>query len=443
VELDGSPELRELLPAESGVFPRMPPLSEQRRLRELKSSLLTEANDLIPSKGGYWSDERREKFDRLIDEHDSVARRLQTIEGNGAPPNPQIEDAASALRRLDARDNEYRSAFRNYLKNGLYADQYGFKGVSDNDRELLTERRDMGTGGGNALQGPGGGYFVPVGFVYDVEQAMKFYGEMLMSSTIMQTASGQPLPHPTSNDTSVLGELIGEGQQVTAQDVTIGSIIYNAYKYSTRMVKVSVELLQDSAFDIEKFLKEQFAERLGRVLNVHFTTGTGVAQPTGIIPAATAGPTAIGSSGNDGGSGTAANSIGSDDLVALEHSVDRLYRKGAAWMMHDSTLKFVKQLKDKYGRPLWLPSLSTNSPETILGYPYFVNNDMDTISTAKKTVLFGQLKKYLIRQVREMSVLRLVERFADYGQVAFLGFARYDGNLLDAGTHPVKYLVQG
>jgi HK97 family phage major capsid protein len=55
-------------------------------------------------------------------------------------------------------------------------------------------------------------------------------------------------------------------------------------------------------------------------------------------------------------------------------------------------------------------------------------------------VAFGSLDKYLIRRVKEMSVLRLVERFADYGQVAFLGFARYDGNLLDAGTHPVKYL---
>lgn len=78
----------------------------------------------------------------------------------------------------------------------------------------------------------------------------------------------------------------------------------------------------------------------------------------------------------------------------------------------------------------------------INGYPYYVNNDMATIGASNKTVLFGQLKKYKIRRVKELSVVKLVERFADYGQIALLGFARYDGNLLDAGTHPVKYLVQ-
>lgn len=77
-----------------------------------------------------------------------------------------------------------------------------------------------------------------------------------------------------------------------------------------------------------------------------------------------------------------------------------------------------------------------------MGYPYYVNMDMATIAASAKTVLFGQLKKYKIRRVMGMRVLRLVERFADYGQIALIGFARYDGNLLDAGTHPVKYLVQ-
>jgi HK97 family phage major capsid protein len=67
---------------------------------------------------------------------------------------------------------------------------------------------------------------------------------------------------------------------------------------------------------------------------------------------------------------------------------------------------------------------------------------MATLATGNKTVLFGQLKKYKIRRVKELAILRLVERFADYGQIALIGFARYDGNLLDAGTKPVNYLKQ-
>jgi HK97 family phage major capsid protein len=95
---------------------------------------------------------------------------------------------------------------------------------------------------------------------------------------------------------------------------------------------------------------------------------------------------------------------------------------------------------------LWLPGIAVAAPDTILGYKYSINNDMDTLAQTspvsdRKTVAFGDLSKYVIRHVKELAVIRLVERFADYGQVAFLGFARYDGALLDAGTHPVKYLL--
>jgi HK97 family phage major capsid protein len=86
--------------------------------------------------------------------------------------------------------------------------------------------------------------------------------------------------------------------------------------------------------------------------------------------------------------------------------------------------------------------LGDKQPDTILGYGYSINNDMAQLAANAKTVVFGPLDKYVIRRVREMSVLRLVERFADYGQVAFLAFMRADGQLLDAGTHPVMYLQQ-
>jgi HK97 family phage major capsid protein len=239
-----------------------------------------------------------------------------------------------------------------------------------------------------------------------------------------------------------VGEIVGEGQQVSTQDVSVGHIMFGAFKFSTKMVKVSLELMQDSAFDMENFLADNFGQRLGRILNTKFTLGVGTTEPLGIITAATAGPTAVGSSTNTGGSETGGTSIGTTDLVELEHSVDPAYRRGARYMMHDLTLKKIKELLDKYGHPIWLPGIAAGAPDTILGYPYSINNDMATIAVNAKTVAFGRLDKYLIRRVKDLAVLRLVERFADYGQVAFIGFARYDGNLLDAGTRPVKYLAQ-
>jgi HK97 family phage major capsid protein len=316
--------------------------------------------------------------------------------------------------------------------------------------EYAGEQRDMGSGGQGAYPGATSGFFIPVGFTNRIEDALKYYGPMLNGGPgmpeIFDTATGQPLPFPTDNDTTISGELIGEGQQVSSVDVSLSQVMLGAYKYSSKLVKVSLELLQDSAFDLESFLVKKFATRTGRILNNHFTVGTGTAQPKGIVVASTAGYAAIGSASNDG-TGASTNTIGSDDLIGLEHSVDPLYRPGAKYMFHDATLRALRQVKDKYGRPLWQPGLAVNAPDIINGYGYAINNDMDQLQTqatspvvVRKTVLFGQLPKYMIRRVKDMQVLRLEERFADYGQVAFIMFSRFDGTLLDAGTNPVKYL---
>ena len=458
--------------------------TKARELREKRAALVKEAQKLLDVP---LTAETRAKFDQMMADADVMKGDIDRLERadsfdreSTAPPNPAIGSgnadsvahvtefrtalkrrdrsgkpaiervSAEARRTVESLNREYWEATKSYLMGGE-------AGLTPEARAILhgtrpeynalgvrREVRTMETGGGNALQGTGGGYFVPVGFVDEVEEAMKWYGDMLRSSTIMETATGQSLPYPTSNDTNVTGERIGEGAQVSTADIVLGNVIFGAWKYSTKMVQVSLELLQDSAFDLESFCKEQFAIRLGRILNTDFTVGagSGSSAPNGIITAATAGPTATGASTNDGGAETGGTSIGSDDLIELEHSVDKAYRRGAAYMAHDFTIKSIKKLKDKYGRPLWLPGIAVNAPDTINSYEYFTNNDMATIAVNAKTMLFGQLKKYTVRQVKELAVLRLSERYADYGLVAFIGFARYDGQLLDAGTHPVKYLVQ-
>ena len=427
-----------------------------RQLREQRFKLVQDAQALV--KDGF-TPELRVKWDKMMADADALkadidrlerADALETELRGSAPPSGQIVDPNNL--KAEERQKKEAAAFRAFLLRG--------NRLSDEERSLLREQTDFRvdgliTGGGNALQGTGGGYFVPVGFVDRVESALKYYGPMLTGGpgnpTIMETATGQPLPYPTDNDTTVVGELLSEGSPADlTSSVSLGAVIFNAYQFSTRMVKVSRQMLQDSAFNVETFLEDKFALRIGRILNTYFTTGTGGGtQPNGIVTAATAGPAAAGSATNDGLSLGPQASIGSDDLIDLEHSIDILYRRGAKYMMHDTTLKLLKTLKDKYGRPLWIPGLAVNAPDTINGYGYLVNNDMDQLPitgpnspvTTKKTILFGALSKYLIRRVKDLAVLRLEERFAEYGQVAFLGFARYDGNLLDAGTHPVKYLT--
>ncbi len=292
------------------------------------------------------------------------------------------------------------------------------------------------------------GFFVPTGFENQIENATKYYAPLMDSDvfTTMTTASGNPLPFPTSNDTNQSATIVGEGASIPEVDPSAGQIIFAAYKLTSGVVKASVELLQDSAFDIEAWLSERFGIRYGRGLEGFLTNGTGSSQPTGILSAvAASGATpviAAGSSESTGGSQTGVNSIGYSDLVNLEHSVDPSYRQRAKYMFHDQTLSAIKRIIDKFGRPLWAPGIAVDEPDTLNGYEYVINQSMPQIAASATTVVFGDLKKFIVRKVSGISVQRLNELYANNGQVGFQSWMRVDSNLLDAGTHPANVLQQ-
>jgi HK97 family phage major capsid protein len=371
----------------------------------------------------------------LPEKRAAVAEFRKSLTKHGTKAIDKVRPETRVI--IEELNSRYWDALKNYLRL-----RQG-ESLSADERAILNgeaqEFRDLGVATGAA-----GLYTVPTGFVYQLEEAMKWYGSMLQAADVFDTATGQSLPWPTDNDTTNTGEQIDENSVVSSNaDMAFGQVIFGAFKYSTKMVKISIELLQDSAFDLESYVRDRFAIRLGRILNNKFTVGVGTTEPKGIVVAASSGvAAAVGSAANTGGSETGATTLGSNDFVELEHSVDVAYRRGAAYMMHDTTLKAVKEILDKYGRPLWKPGISSGDPDMINGYTFFINNDMAAIAASAKSVLFGQLKKYKIRRVKELAILKLSERFAEYAQVAFIGFARYDGNLLDAGTKPVKYLVQ-
>ena len=128
--------------------------------------------------------------------------------------------------------------------------------------------------------------------------------------------------------------------------------------------------------------------------------------------------------------------------MALIHSVDPTYRKGAKFMFADSTLASLKKQLDAFGRPLWVPAVKDGEPDTLAGYPYVINQSFPAIAASATTAAFGLWSKFIVRKVRDLQVVRLDERFADYGEVAYVAFSRIDSNLVDAGTHPLNVLQQ-
>lgn len=291
----------------------------------------------------------------------------------------------------------------------------------------LVEQRALTT-----QTGASGGFTIPQGFVPQIEVALKKYGGPRQVATVFRTLTGNDLPWPTSDDTSNEGELVGENTPATEQDVVFGQITFNAYKFSSKMIKVPYELLQDSAFDLASWLAARLGERIGRITAKHFTIGTGVDQPNGLVTASTLGVTAAG-----------AAAIASDELIDLQHSIDPACRMDAGFMFNDDTLKAIRKLKDGDGNYLLsLGNFQTGLPANVLGDPYTVNQNMPAMTTGLKSVLYGDFTKYQIRDVANLRFVRADERYVESDQVAFIAWFRTDGDLVDAGTNPVKHLIQ-
>jgi HK97 family phage major capsid protein len=111
--------------------------------------------------------------------------------------------------------------------------------------------------------------------------------------------------------------------------------------------------------------------------------------------------------------------------------------------LSDNALKVIRNLLDKFGHPIWQPSMGQGAPSTISGYPYVINQSLASVAASANSVIFGDLKQFKIRRVKDMSILRLSERYADYGQTGFVAFSRVDSNLvLASGANALAILQQ-
>lgn len=406
-------------------------------LRQKQQELITRMSEVVRK-----ADEARAKGESATD-YDAEFDRIEAEErllGNQIKQTEFLErqakqEAEKALEDMDKRgekqsgskETEYRDAFRNYMAHGINA-------LDNEQRAMLQGRftRDNEQRAQTTTTGSSGGYLIPEEFSKMMDAALKDYSGVMQVATIVETSTGAPFPIITYDGTARKATIVAENTQSTPTDFAFGQKIMNAYTYRD-MGAAPLELIQDSYWDINKWIPEQFAESLGRALNEDFTVGTNTGEPNGIVTASTLGKTAA-----------SATAFTRAEVVDLLHQVDASYRqsRSCGFMMNDAVLAAIKKLSFGSGddRPLWQPSVREGAPDRLEGFPYWVNNDMaSALTTGQKVMLFGDFSKYVIRRVRGMFIRRLEERFIDYGQVGFIAFARYDGDLIN--TAAVKHLI--
>lgn len=331
--------------------------------------------------------------------------RLEAMEREmAAPVSAPITAKPEASVKKDEKTGRAADA---YVK-AFWTQVRAKDGVSYEVRNVLSEGVDSE-----------GGYLVPDEFENTLVSGLEEEGSIRSLAHVFTTSNGvHKIPVVQTKGTA---NWIDENGSYGDSDDVFGQEQIDAHKVGT-VIKVSEELLNDSAFDLEKYFREEFARRIGAKEEEAFIVGDGSKKPTGILH--TSGGAEVGV--------TAASdkAITADEVIDLFYSVKAPYRKNAVWVLNDSTVRAIRKLKDSNGQYLWQPALHEGDHETLLGKKILTSPYMPEIGAGQKVVMFGDLSFYWIGDRQGITFKRLNERYADMGQVGFLASKRVDGKLV-------------
>lgn len=394
-----------------------------QNLRERLGALKKDARNLLENKGSAtWTKEEQTKFDELMDEAERVENQIE------AAQRLMDDDAEDSFRDVKNKDKGKKvdpatAAFENYLRK-----------MSNRltPQELEAIRNTMST-----TTGSEGGYTVQPIVASTLIEALKDYGAMRRLAGRIVTTNGSDLSYPSTDGTSEEGEIVAQNASASDADVSFGTVPLNTYKFSSKVVTVPIELLQDSNIDVVALVNSRLRERIGRIQNRLFTVGTGSSQPFGLTVAA--------SVGKIGGTGQTLT-VTYDDLVDVQDSIDPAYQvDGLKWQFAQAVRRVVRKIKDTAGRPIWTPSydegMSASRPDYLLGNPVEINNHMPVPAANAKSISFGDHSKYIVRDAMEVTIFRFEDSaYLKKGQVGFLAWSRAGGNLLDTnGTKTYQH----
>ena len=389
-----------------------------KELKERRTKLLLDAQKLVTKKD-VTKEERAQSsailaevdlIDEQIALEERIAKDQSESRSTGRPPRSQPGEGITAGDETRAAE---KAAFIDYLKFGK------------RDTNILREQRDLTTANT--------GVVIAQDFMGTLIEAQKAWGQLTVAVGQKKTKNGEPLKVAEVNDVASVSTVIGEATAVSEVDPTFTGFINNVDFLTTGLVKIGLAELEDSYFDLDSWIRTAFGKRIARGLSNLIVTGSVSTNFQSIITGAATGVTSA-----------APATLGYEDFVGLYSKLDPAYVGTASWVMNSTSRGLLLGVLDNYGRPLFVPSVNVDTLDTILGRPVVISQYHPNVAAgAVGAVQFGSLTDaYVLRTAGDVSILRLNERYADTGEVGFIGYHRNSGFITDAGTHPLINLTQ-
>lgn len=379
-------------------------------LREKRAKIWEDAKAFLDSKRddkGLISDEDTSTYEKMEADVVALGKEIDRLEKQQVldielskainSPIKLKPEMQSGKEKTGRASDEYKSAFWRAMRNKYSYDV-------QNALQVGTDSE--------------GGYLVPDEFEAILIQSLIEENILRQIANIITTSSGdKKIPVVASKGTA---SWVDEEGNIPDSDDEFSQVTLSAYKVAT-MIKVSEELLNDSAFNLEKYIAKEFGRRIGSAEEEAFVVGNGTGKPTGIFNS---------TGGADVGVTTAsATTIAMDEIIDLFYSLKAPYRRNATFLLNDATVKKIRKLKDGSGQYLWQPSIKIGQPDTILNKPFKTSTYVPAVASDTKTIAFGDFRYYWIADRQGRSFQRLNELYAATGQVGFRATQRVDGKL--------------
>lgn len=264
-----------------------------------------------------------------------------------------------------------------------------------------------------------GGYTVPDEFDKQLIEGLEDENIMRGLVHIIRTGSGEhKIPIVASHGT---GSWVEEEQQIPESDDAFSHVTLTAHKFAT-MIRISRELLNDSAFDLAAYISHEFVRRAGAAEEQAILTGDGSHKPIGLLHDTLGAQVGV--------TTASATAITADELIDMQHSLKSGYRRKAVWIMNDATISAIRKLKDGQGQYIWQPGIKEGAPDMLFNQRVLMSNYMPLIATGNKVILYGDFSYYWLAEREGRTLERLNELYVVTDQVGFKMTERLDGRLI-------------
>lgn len=372
------------------------------------SDELLEIKRLIGEQGNAWDEFKKKNDEILAAKADGAAvstlqEALDRINNDLNTKSAALDEMQKQLARRSLTDSEgksltpeqaeHKEALANYLRKG------DASGLPDLERKALSRTSD-----------PDGGFLLSSDMESMIDRVVSTTSAMRRISNVRPIGGAEYKKYTKTRGIS--GGWIADG--ATSSEST-------EQKWSEIIIKPETayaepwapnNLLEDFEYDLEADITGEAGITFSEVEGSAFINGDGVGKPRGFLDYTKVANAnyAWGKLGYiaSGAAGAFASSNPADKLISLQHALKSSFRPGAVFLMNDTTLATVRQMKDGSGNYyLWNPDPAAGFGGRVLGSPVEIDDNMPDISANSFSLAFGNFRRgFTIVDRRGIAVIR-------------------------------------